>query len=138
MTRMKMLKYAYDAAMMQLYQYDRGAQRCGSAESIARKLADETMADVKELAKMIHAEESWQKTQAEIKAIKAEAAKYVRPVDYEVLVETKNKKLYFHFSNERDAIIAYEKALNDMKISKQSSRVSLMREYEVLKSADLL
>lgn len=138
MTNMKMLQYAYDAAIERWHRYNEIARKCNAAESIANKLADETMSDVKELAKMIHAEESWQKTQAEIKAIKAEAAKYVAPVDYEVLVETKDKKLYFHFSNEHDAIIAYEKALNDMKLSKQSSRVSLMREYKVLKSADLL
>ena len=137
MTRMKMLEYAYDAAMMRLYQYDKIARKNSRAESIARKLADETMADVKELAKMIHAEESWQKTQAEIKAIKAEAAKYVRPVDYEVLVETDDAKLYFHYDNEHDATLAYEKARADMKLSKKSNRVSLMREYVVLKSAEL-
>lgn len=137
MTKMKMLKYAYDAAIMRLYQYDKIARKCNSAESIARKLADETMADVKELAKMIHAEEYWQKTLAEIKAVKAEAAKYVRPVDYEVLVETNDANFYSHYNNEHDATLAYEKARADMKLSKKSNRVSLMREYVVLKSVEL-
>lgn len=139
MTTMKMLQYAYDAAITKWYRYDKIAEQYAGhrAEPLARKLADETMTDVKELAKMIRVEEARQKAQAEIKAAKAEAAKYVAPVDYEVLVETKDKKLYFHFSNEHDATIAYEKARADMKTSKQSNRVSLMRQYVVLKSAEL-
>lgn len=66
MTKMKMLKYAYDAAIVRWYQYDKIAQKCNSAESIARKLADEAMADMKELAEMIRAEEAKQRLNADV------------------------------------------------------------------------
>ena len=139
MDNMRLLRYAYDSAIDKWWRYDKIATQYAGrrAESLARKMANEAKADVDTIAKMIHAEESWQKTQAEIKTIKAEAAKYVRPVDYEVLVETDDAKLYFHYDNEHDATLAYEKARADIKLSKKSNRVSLMREYVVLKSAEL-
>lgn len=64
---MKLLQYAYDAAIAKWYRYDKIATAYAGqkAESLAKKLADETYEDVKAIAKMIQAEEKNQKLKAE-------------------------------------------------------------------------
>lgn len=68
MTNMKLLQYAYDAAITKWYRYDKIANQYKDhrAETLARKLADETYEDVKAIAKMIQAEEKTQKLSAEV------------------------------------------------------------------------
>lgn len=67
MDNMKLLQYAYDAAIAKWYRYDKiaTAYTGQKAESLAKKLADETYEDVKAIAKMIQAEEKNQKLKAE-------------------------------------------------------------------------
>ena len=152
MDNMKLYNYALRAASDEATQYQRivAEYKGKEAADLARKKFREVVDDMDDIKTRIKEEKHKQMVEAarrEVERLEAEHKRKalqdllhecVCPVDYEVLVETKDKKLYFHFSNEHDAIIAYEKALNDMKLSKQSSRVSLMREYKVLKSADLL
>lgn len=59
MDTMKILQYAYDAAVTKWYKYDRLATQLNGmkAAPIAKHMAEETLADVKELADLIHAEE---------------------------------------------------------------------------------
>ena len=55
-----------------------------------------------------------------------------------VRIETPHKTLSYKYTNEHDAMLAYEKACLDMKLSRKSTRVSLSRGDTVFKSADLM
>lgn len=70
MTNMKLLQYAYDSAITKWYRYDKIATTYAGqkAEPLAKKLADETMADVNAIAEMIRTEESNLKLAADVKA----------------------------------------------------------------------
>lgn len=66
-----------------------------------------------------------------------EGAKKTAP-HFIVCIETPRKTLSYKFTNEHDAMLAYEKACLDMKLSRKSTRVSLSRGDTVFKSADLM
>lgn len=66
-----------------------------------------------------------------------EGAKKTAP-HFIVCIETPRKTLSYKFTNEHDAMLAYEKARLDMKLSRESNRVTLSRGDTVFKSADLM
>lgn len=66
-----------------------------------------------------------------------EGAKKTTPC-FIIRIETPRKTLNYKYTNEHDAMLAYEKARLDMKLSRKSNRVSLSRGDSVLKSADLM
>lgn len=66
-----------------------------------------------------------------------EGAKKTAPC-FIVRIETPRKTLNYKYTNEHDAMLAYEKARLDMKLSRESNRVTLSRGDSVLKSADLM
>lgn len=66
-----------------------------------------------------------------------ESAKKTAPC-FIVRIETPRKTLSYNYTSEHDAMLAYEKARLDMKLSCKSTRVSLSRGDSVLRSADLM
>lgn len=66
-----------------------------------------------------------------------ESAKKTAP-HFIVCIENPRKTLSYKFTNEHDALLTYEKACLDMKLSRKSTRVSLSRGDSILKSADLM
>ena len=70
MDNMKLLQYAYDAAITKWYRYNKIATAYAGqkAEPLAKKLAAETMADVNAIAEMIRTEESNLRLAADVKA----------------------------------------------------------------------
>ncbi len=68
MDNMKLLRYAYDSAIDKWWRYDKIATQYAGrrAESLARKMAEKTKADVNEIAEMIRAEETKQCLNADV------------------------------------------------------------------------
>lgn len=68
MDNMKLLRYARAAAVDKWWHYDKIANQYAGhrAESLARKLADETKADVNAIAEMIRAEEAKRRLNADV------------------------------------------------------------------------
>lgn len=76
-------------------------------------------------------------------ALDAELKKYkpaemVVPVVFTVCIENPRKTLGYKYTNEHDAMLAYEKARLNMKLSRESNRITLSRGDSVLRSADLM
>ena len=84
----------------------------------------------------INMDETLDALEAELKKYKP--AEMVVPVAFTVSIETPRKTLSYKFTNEHDAMLAYEKARLDMKLSRESNRVTLSRGDSVLRSADLM
>lgn len=57
---------------------------------------------------------------------------------FTISIETPRKTLSYNYISEHDAMLAYEKARLDMKLSRESNRVTLSRGDSVLRSADLM
>lgn len=75
----------------------------------------------------------------ELKRIKeCNPADMVEPVTFIVRIETPHKTLGYEYESEHDAMLAYEKARLDMKLSRESNRVTLSRGDSILRSADLM
>lgn len=68
MNNMKLLQYAYDSAIEKWWRYDKIATQYAGhrAENLARKMADEAMADVNAIAEMIRAEEAKRRLNADV------------------------------------------------------------------------
>lgn len=66
-----------------------------------------------------------------------ESAKKTAPC-FIVRIETPRKTLSYNYTSEHDAMLAYEKARLDMKLSRESNRVTLSRGDSILRSADLM
>lgn len=66
-----------------------------------------------------------------------ESAKKTAP-HFIVCIENPRKTLSYKFTNEHDALLTYEKARLNMKLSRESNRITLSRGDSVLRSADLM
>lgn len=84
----------------------------------------------------INMDETLDALDAELKKYKP--AEMVVPVVFTVSIETPRKTLSYNYISEHDAMLAYEKARLDMKLSRESNRVTLSRGDSVLRSADLM
>lgn len=67
-----------------------------------------------------------------------EKEKAVTAPHFILRIETPNKVLEYEYVSEYDALLTYEKACLDMKLSRKSTRVSLSRGDTVFKSTDLM
>ena len=131
---MKILKYAYDAAIAKWWRYDRIATASRRAETLAHKLASEAMDDVNEISRLIVAEEKRQRLSADLTAelkdlVKPETQQaQAVPLNWSVNVEfVSGRRSCFRHKEEDIARTMYEfskkEAVGEFK--GQISRVSL-------------